>query len=503
MTEFSTPWFGVIAQEGFITGDGRSLAVGSINFDALPLPLPFSAVLGADEGSGHKGSYVVGVIDSLERRPMTGEGAVAGAADIWATGRFTGVAGAFAAEMAAQACADGMRGYSVSVDLDRVSFEIRMSKDRAAKTLEEIQDMLAFFDSDWEPPTKPEDLGEVNSDESVTVYSEEAGGYYFHVTSAELRSATMVRIGAMSHGWVALGPPPTFIEVPAARDEDDTAEGMAADAEQAAAETSSEPAVLALAASSAWQPRSPWFDDPKLDGPTATVITDDGRIYGHLALHGSCHTSFRRKCVTPPKSSSAYAQFHKGSVITAEGETRAVGALVLGGSHAPLHLSADEVRKWHDDASLLAAAVRVGEDAHGIWFAGAVMPDVTEAQVARLRASGVSGHWNGQELTIIHTVNSPGFPIPQQDRVVARALAASGAPTAFVSEPVEALVAGCNCNCGTEEATAEPVEAAVETEEVVEDAPAEETPETDLAVADEPDPEVLAQLAAARALMGL
>lgn len=496
--EYSTPWYGCIGQEGFTTGDNRHLAPGSTQLGALPMPLPFSAVLGPDEGHGHKGAYVVGTIDHMERRPNPD---MAGVTDVWAWGRFTGIGGMFAAELVAQACKDGRRGYDVSFDLDRVSYEIRLSKEYAAQTLEEIQEMIKMFEGEMKPPSEPADLGDVNEDGSVTVYGEKAGGVYFYVTESEVRSATLVRIGAMAHGWVALGAPPMFVEVPA-EDEREDSEDMMDDMEDAYAETAAEPAVLALAASSTWQPKSSWFDDPRLDGPTPTTITDDGRIYGHLALHGTCHTSYRRKCVTPPKSSSAYANFHKGSVVTAEGESRAVGALVLGGTHAPLHLSADEVRKWHDDASLLAAAVRVGEDAHGIWFAGAVMPDVTEAQIARLRASGVSGHWNGQELTIIHTVNSPGFPIPQQDRVVARALAASGAPTAFVSEPVEALVAGCGCSCGSTDAAAEPVEATAEVSEVEEVDSLEQNSEETLAE-ETPDPEALAQLAAARALMGL
>jgi hypothetical protein len=490
--EFSTPWHGILGQEGMKTGDGRYLAPGSTDLAALSLPRPMSAVLGPDQGHGHAGAMVVGTIDTMERRPNPDH---EGVMDIWATGRFTGMAGAFAAQLAQQAAADGRRGYDVSFDLDRVSYEIRLSREYAEQTIEEIQEMIAMFEGEYSPPSKPSDLGDENADGSITVYEEKAGGVYFVVTSSEVRSATLVRIGAMSHGWVALGPGPVFVEVPAEADDESEDE-------------------MALAASSSWQPRSSWFDDPRLEGFTPTTITDEGRIYGTLALAGSCHTSFKRKCVTPPKSSTAYKHFHKGTVVTAEGERRAVGALVLGGSHAPLHLNADEVRKWHDDASTMVAAVRVGEDGQGnIWFSGALMPDVTDAQIARLRAAGVSGHWNGQELTIIHTVNSRGFGGEVEDRVVARALAASGMPTAFVSEPLyyspeEALAAGCGCSCGTTDAAAEPVEATVEepVEETTEDLAADPT-ETDSTPGSgsDPtdDPEALAQLAALRNLMGV
>jgi hypothetical protein len=486
--EFSTPWFGILGQEGFTTGDGRHLAPGSTDLEALPLPLPFSAVLGPDQSHGHAGAYVVGTIDGMRRVPNPD---MEGVTDVWGWGRFTGMAGMFAAEMAFQATSDGRRGYDVSFDLDRASYEIRMSADQAAKTLEEIQEFMKMFEGDFKPPTEPEDLGEVNADGSVTIYEEKAGGYYAYITGSEVRSATMVRIGAMAHGWVALGAPPLFVEAPAETEE-----------------------MTLAAAGSAWAPKSAWFDDPRLTGPTPMTITDDGRIFGHLALHASCHTAYAGRCVSPPRSSTEYTRFHKGSVLTAEGNTRAVGSIVMGGEHAPLHMTAPEVIKYHADASLAVAAVRAGEDSYGIWLSGALLPDVTDEQIARLRSLAWSGHWNRKELTIVLAVNSPGFTVPVEDRVAARALAASGVqePLTLISEPwyspEEALVAGCGCSCGTTDTAAEPVEATVEepVEETTEDLAADPT-ETDSTPGSgsDPtdDPEALAQLAALRNLMGV
>ena len=489
MDEFSTPWFGVIGQEGFITGDGRKLLNGSTDLAALPYPRPFSAVLGPDQGHGHSGAYVVGTIDGMRRVPNPD---MEGVTDIWGWGRFTGVGGMFAAEMAAQAVRDGRSGYDVSFDLDRVSYEIRMSAEKAAKTLEEIQEFMKLFDGDWSPPTKPEDLGEVNADGSVTVYEEKAGGYYFCVSGSEVRSATMVRIGAMAHGWVALGAPPLFVEAPAETDE-----------------------MALAAAGSAWAPKSAWFDDPRLSGPTPMTITEDGRIFGHLALHASCHTAYAGRCVSPPRSSTEYTRFHKGSVLTAEGNTRAVGSIVMGGEHAPLHMTAPEVIKYHADASLAVAAVRAGEDSYGIWLSGALLPDVTDEQIARLRSLAWSGHWNRKELTIVLAVNSPGFTVPVEDRVLARALAASGVqePLTLISEPwyspEEALVAGCGCSCGTTDAAAEVSEAAVvdseeqNSEETLAADPTQEDSTPGSGSDSTDDPEALVQLAALRNLMGV
>jgi len=75
--------------------------------------------------------------------------------------------------------------------------------------------------------------------------------------------------------------------------------------------------------------------------------------------------------------------------------------------------------------------VVAGEDAHGIWVAGALRPDVTPSQIRAFRASSPSGDWrpiNGRlELVAVCQVSVPGFPI-------ARAITASGGvPGALVA----------------------------------------------------------------------
>jgi 2'-5' RNA ligase len=64
-----------------------------------------------------------------------------------------------------------------------------------------------------------------------------------------------------------------------------------------------------LVASAADLPPVEWFEDPKLDGPTPFTVTDDGRVYGHLANWDTCHTGFADRCTTPPRSASNYAYF--------------------------------------------------------------------------------------------------------------------------------------------------------------------------------------------------
>ena len=75
----------------------------------------------------------------------------------------------------------------------------------------------------------------------------------------------------------------------------------------------------------------------------------------------------------------------------------------------------------------------VGNDAHGIWVAGAVRPGADPLKVYELQAAGqVSGDWRriGGQLRLVGllAVNVPGFPVPKM-----RARVASGQPQALVA----------------------------------------------------------------------
>ena len=175
------------------------------------------------------------------------------------------------------------------------------------------------------------------------------------------------------------------------------------------------------------------FADPRLDGPTALTVTADGRVFGHLATWGTGHIGMGRH-VTPPKSPSGYKYFHQGVVATRDGDLP-VGKLTLGTGHAPVArgITADAAAAHYDNTGAVVAAVRAGEDRHGIWLAGRLVPGIDDAKVDELRRSGVSGDWrgvNGQhELVAALAVNVPGFPIPRTEELVAAgtmALVAAG-----------------------------------------------------------------------------
>jgi hypothetical protein len=164
-------------------------------------------------------------------------------------------------------------------------------------------------------------------------------------------------------------------------------------------------------------------------------VTDDGRVYGHIADWNTEHIGLPQR-TPPPRSKSGYAYFKTGSLKTSDQQEVAVGQLTLAGGHASLQADAGQAIKHYDDTASAVADVNIGEDEHGIWVAGALRPEVTRSQLRTLRASAPSGDWrpvNGSlELVAVCQVNVPGYP-------VARVAVASGAVTALVAAGASSL----------------------------------------------------------------
>ena len=392
-------WEGVIAREGEMTGDGRLIESGALRWDDLPIPL---RVAFKDVG-GHGGAEVCGRIETVERRDN---------GDIYATGTFDlgSAAGTEAYRQVSEQMSNG-----VSIDTDDVTFRIMAKADMPEA---DVAGSGNEGDADADPDGRVKVAAMSSSDELMVI------------ESARLRAATLVAVPAFATARVyAAGQVPSTSE-PAERDENvDSEEKMARSAD---ADPLSRDSLTAAAIPTA--PPEAWFKDPALTGPTALVVEDDGRVYGHIAAWGTCHIGQVGKCVEPPTSPSNYAYFRTGALRTAEGTSVAVGHLTMGTGHAGPRDSANAAAEHYDNTGTVFADVAAGEDAFGIWVAGSLRPGITAEQVRVARSAPISGDWRmirgALELVGALAVNVPGFPVPRPQGLLAsgevKSLQASG-----------------------------------------------------------------------------
>ena len=211
--------------------------------------------------------------------------------------------------------------------------------------------------------------------------------------------------------------------------------------------------VTAAASTPTYDPA--WFDDPKLSVLTPLTVTDDGRVYGHIATHDVCHVGDHSVCVTAPVSATGYGSFHR---YTPPGVPVPVGRITVGhgqfactcnscrGSnddHACVRLSAGGAIGHHDRLST-AAWVCAGEDSrlNAIWVAGVVSPTASVSDLASLTAGRVSGDWrpmgNDTELVEVLSLSRerPGFPLPRVRTLTGQAPVLTAAGVVRPGRPV-------------------------------------------------------------------
>lgn len=372
----------LVIPEDIESGDGRSFEKGAIEIRELPLPLMWQ-IKTAD---GHEGSVVIGRIDTMER-VENGIGNAYGVFDTGAYGR-----------EAERLVREGfIRG--VSADLDQ--FEAKHGESEAG---DDSEDRI--------------------------------GGDKIRIHKARVMAVTLV-------------PKPAFQECSIKLIEDDNEQPEQANNSEEGdvvpdgiyvepvdpSEASTIVACGMIAGAIPVVPPRDWFDNPELDKPTALTVTDDGRIYGHIAAWHVDHIGMAFG-TRPPRSKSRYAYFHTGVIRAEDGTDVPVGQLTLAGGHAPLEASAEQAVRHYDDTASAIADVHAGEDQFGIWVAGALRPGVTPEQVRAFRASAPSGDWRpikgSLELVAVCQVNVPGFPI-------ARARVASGQVMALVAAGASVL----------------------------------------------------------------
>lgn len=178
--------------------------------------------------------------------------------------------------------------------------------------------------------------------------------------------------------------------------------------------------ALVASAAEAFKPTvysAAMFSNPNLTGPTLPTYDEStGRYYGHLACFGECHRSIQSACVITPKSPSSYANFHTSPAVRLDdGTSLAVGRLTVGIDHAADGMSTAAASAHYGNASACFALVRVGEDAHGVWFSGVFAPWASKEQIERGMSAPLSGDWRnfgqGLDLVAALAVNTPGFAV--------------------------------------------------------------------------------------------
>lgn len=354
-------WEGVLAVEGIPTSDNRYLMPGRIEWRDLPLTLMAQTV--TDEG--HKGAFVAGKITEIhkETRPDLGAGAVA----IVGTGEFADDEdGNRAADLVDEQI---LRG--VSIDFS--------------------DDEMMLLDPETHQPVADEDI------DLDMLFS----GEYLRGFSGSIMGATLCPFPAFEEANMVML---------------STGKGRSV---IASAFTLGKVLTAAAAGLAPLKPPKDWFFQQETDGPCPLTVTDEGKVYGHLALWNQCHRQMGYGCEMAPKSRSGYAYFHTGGLPTDDGIVN-VGRITVGeGGHAPTSASVGTrgAIDHYDKTGTVAAFVRAMDGRHGIWLSGAVRSDCPAEKVRDMQANPPSGDWreeNGRlELCAALAVPVAGFPVPR------------------------------------------------------------------------------------------
>lgn len=402
-----TPWTATLCiadQPTVDSGIKRLLVQDGGSWRPLPLPLA--------------------LLDDSPHADMTSKAPMCGRIDqIWWAGNVCQASGVFfdasddakVAEAGSKAAAlvSEMRRLGISVDLVDCEVELCAWNGSSVSSLDEANDPTAGEMDDANAPGGPATEANLPNDipDMDEVEEPEEVEYIMAFSQWCIAGATICPVQALTDATISL-----------------VASAIGRVGEWRSVADFAIPALTAAAAGLVpLEPPAAWFADPQLDGPTPLTITDDGRVFGHLAAWDTCHTG-RPGCTPPPHSPTGYMNFHLGEIKTAEGDRVAVGTLTFDAPHATLPMSASQAVRHYDDTATSGAHVRAGEDQWGIWLAGALNPRISAEEARTLMAAPPSGDWRqvqrGQGIDLVgaHAVNQPGFIVHRKGL----SLAASG-----------------------------------------------------------------------------
>ena len=407
----ATPWHGVLAPEGVMSGDGRQFAEGALRNRDLPLPLTWQKT----SAEGHDQNVTVAKIEKMERIGN----------EMHASGHFLSIPEADEVV--------GLIGefgkFGVSVDADDSAFEFNEESGEVTFTDARICSACivaipAFPEAYVALGPHPVLDDEAVEEEFREVDKEERDKRADDGTAMPDGSYPIGNCDDLKNAIQAIGrakdPAATKRHIKKRKsalgcDEVELPEGWSVSVEEFYADTEMGAAINIVAAAIPPAP-SDFFKNPNLTEPTGVVIEANGHTYGHIAQWGVCHIGIGGDCVTAPPSQSNYDYFATGEVITDHGPIR-TGSLTVGIPHADGRASLAVAAAHYDDTSAVWANVAVGEDEHGIWFSGMVSPMATEEMIYAARAAGrLSGDWRRLEATGEYemvgalSINVGGFP---------------------------------------------------------------------------------------------
>lgn len=421
----SAAWRGVLTVEGVESGDGRMFDVNALTWDELPLPLRWQKE-GAHGGQNDV-TVAVGNVDKIWREPagdgsqvnmIMGEGTIdLGNPD----GR----------EVFRRMRRGYMRGNSVDVDSVKgtdVELVFPQTSEEPVLAGEKMRPPISPF-------AQPE----------LTKYKK-----------GRIRGTTLVEIPAFSEARLALVGTSDDELSPDITTMDKSNESRGS--EPTDEERMVDQMIDIVAATSVIEisdaPPREWFNEPTdVEMTGALTITDEGRVYGYVAPADTRHRSFRDRSVYVPQKKVDYSRFHGGETIVADGGRVATGTITMDCGHATtsMNLTASQAADHYDNTCSMVASVRVGENRDGVWVAGALLPDVTPAQVRKMMASRLSGDWRThldkpgwREFVAALLVPVPGFAMARTAPSVSLregALVASSVPVEFARRERSAVEA--------------------------------------------------------------
>ena len=377
-----------------MTGDGRSFDAGAVYWDPPEAPWPFKFE--------HDGP-TVGQVNELWYDGTTLRG----------KGVFHDDSADLETQTLAARAIELLDVWGVSIELDSEVLEVRVK----AEVWDQIEADYKRINEDGDalPEVPGEKDGRVTTDE--TSFDDALRVF----TSARFRGAALVDTAAFNDAKVAIK---ASLALAAANGESPFQNP------KFGADGDHDPRLV-------WQKPQRPEESPGWGCPF--TVTDDGRVFGHVALRYRCHGAFAA-CVPPPDSGGDFSYF-----LTGEAERgTATGPVILGTTHG---VTDDGRVKSHNhlaDTGQAVADVIVGTDSHGTWCAGRLRPGVTERQIADLKGSSLSGEWhpiNGKlRLVGILAVNSPGFLVQRRQLALAASFT-TGADCCPDADPMAMKVA--------------------------------------------------------------